>query len=140
MGAVFMAYLYLWVRIANLGLVEAILLIYMEVVVVTALAILFSTMASPILSALFTFCMYVLGHCTGGFALLATYVKSTGGKLACYAAQFLLPNLGFFDVKTEAVNGLPIPGTEVAMAVVYGVVYAAILLIVSVKIFGRKNF
>jgi ABC-type transport system involved in multi-copper enzyme maturation permease subunit len=140
MGAVFLAYLYGWVRVANVGLVEAILLIYMEVVVVTAMAILFSTMASPILSAIFTFCMYVLGHYMWYVSELAGYVKFRAAKVACYAAQFILPNLYFFDVKTDAVHERLIPAGDVILAVVYGVIYSAILLIVSVKVFERKNF
>jgi ABC-type transport system involved in multi-copper enzyme maturation permease subunit len=140
MGGVFLAYLYGWVRVANWGLVKAISLIYVEVVVVTALAIFFSTMASPILSAVFTFCMFILGHFVSGLALLATYLKSAAGKIACEAAQFILPNLYFFDVKMDAVHERPIPNMQVAEMVVYGVMYAAILLIVSVKIFDRKNF
>ncbi len=140
MGAVFLAYLYGWVRVGNMGLVKAIFLIYMELVLVTALAIFFSTMASPILSAVFTFCMYILGHCTAAFSLLATYVESSAGRAACYVAQFLLPNLYFFDVKLDAVHGRPIPALEVAQAAVYGVMYSAILLLIAVKIFDRKNF
>lgn len=140
MGVVFLVYLYCWVRVANMGLVKAIFLIYMELVLVTAMAIFFSTMASPILSAVFTFCMYVLGHCTSGFSLLATFLKSQSGKTACYIAQFLLPNLYFFDVKMDAVHCRPIPIEQVLEAVIYGVMYSAILLIVSVKIFDRKNF
>ena len=143
MGAVFLGYLYGWVRVANWGLVEAILLIYTEVVVVTALAIFFSTMASPILSAVFTFCMCVLGHFVWTFSLLATLARqgrSRAGEWVCTIVQFLLPNLYFFDVKMEAVHGLPIAAADVAWTMVYGATYAAVLLIASVAIFSRKNF
>jgi ABC-type transport system involved in multi-copper enzyme maturation permease subunit len=140
MGAVFLAYLYAWVHVANMGLVKAILLIYMEVVVVTALAIFFSTMASPILSAVFTFCIFVAGHFVSMLSVLAKFVESSAGKVACYVGQFILPNLYFFDVKLDAVHGRPIPVWEVIQATGYGIIYVAILLIISVKIFGRKNF
>ena len=57
----------------------AVLLIYMELMLITALALLFSSFSSPALSALLTFCVFIIGHFSGDLKSLA---NSLGGAAA----------------------------------------------------------
>jgi len=143
MGACFIGYLYLLQRYTSLGLVKALLMIYLELVLLTAVAIMFSTMASPILSAVFTFSTYMTGHFMDGFRMLserADKAGSTVGKFVCDFVYYILPNLGFFDAKREAVHAKPITLERIGLCLGYCIIYTAILLTISLLVFRRKNF
>src|SRR5688500_16408236 len=55
----------------------AILLIYIELMLLTAVALLFSSFSSPALSALLTFLTFVIGHFSADLKLLAVSLGST---------------------------------------------------------------
>ena len=52
----------------------------------------------------------------------------------------MLPNFASFDVKTQVVHGLPVGGLYVAMTLLYGVAYTAMLITAAVLIFSRRDF
>ena len=60
-----------------LTLWPAVLMIYMELMLITALALLFSSFSSPALSALLTFCIFIIGHFSADLKSLATSLGST---------------------------------------------------------------
>jgi len=136
-------FFYLSVRLMrgawSLDLGLAILLIYVEVMVVTGLALLFSTFASPTLSAVFTFLSYIAGHLSNDMKFFGEQSKNIFVNVASTGLYYVLPNLSKFDVKNEAVHGLAIPAGFFAYSIVYGLLYCAMLIIVSSFIFERKN-
>jgi len=153
MGGVFLGYVHLLGAGADLGLAKAVILIFGQVLIITAIAVFFSTITSPILGAVFTFCAYVVGCFSDGLALLATqfqvnatyatgsevWLLSAGGAL-CRVAYFLVPNLGYFDQKLAAARGLPVPWSLFFVAFCYGIVYSAIVMGFAAVLFRRKNF
>ena len=56
------------------------------------------------------------------------------------ALYYLLPNFAAFDVKSQVVHGVPVAGGYIAVTLLYGAVYAAMLLTASVFIFSRRDF
>ena len=52
---------------------------------------------------------------------------------------FVLPNLEHFNIRSRIVYDLGIPDGYIAGAVLYGVLYASLLLIFSILIFNRKD-
>ncbi len=136
-------FFYLSVRLMrgtwSLDLGLAILLIYVEVMVVTGLALLFSTFASPTLSAVFTFLSYAAGHLSNDLKFFGEQSENIFVKIATVGLYYVLPNLSKFNVKNEAVHGFAIPAGFYIYAIVYGLLYCAMLVIVSSFIFERKN-
>lgn len=122
------------------GITRAILLIFVELLLVTAIAILFSSFSTPILSSLFTVTFYVIGHLSWGLLLLADRMPSEISKVVCRVLYQLLPNLDLLDVKGLVVHGAPIPATQIVHATVYGVSYTLIVLALAVTIFRRRDF
>ena len=79
-------------------------------VLVTAVALFFSTFSSPMLSAAFTFGVYVAGQFNADLKNFDQIVKSRrrpGCRAGCY---YVLPDFAAFDVKTQVVHGLPVSG------------------------------
>ncbi|HEX8115808.1 MAG TPA: ABC transporter permease, partial [Pyrinomonadaceae bacterium] len=68
-------------------------LIYVELMIVVAVALLFSSFSSPALSALLTFFVFVIGHFSAELKGLSAAVGSTGARVLFAGLYYLLPNL-----------------------------------------------
>ena len=121
-------------------LLIAIGLIVAELLVVTAVALFFSTFSSPLLSALLTLACWVAGHFNADLRNFESVIDTPVIVYLARALYYLLPNLGPFDVKAEAVYGMPIAWTHVAYTLLYAAVYVSLLLVGAVAIFRRKDF
>jgi ABC-type transport system involved in multi-copper enzyme maturation permease subunit len=117
-----------------------IFLIFLELAIVTAVAIMFSCFSSPALSALLTFLVFVIGHLSSSLRDLAASLESKAAIYFFEAVYFLLPNLANYSFRTESANGLVPNGAMIGGGLLYAVVYIAILLTISISIFARRNF
>jgi ABC-type transport system involved in multi-copper enzyme maturation permease subunit len=122
------------------SLPAAILLIFVELAVVTAFALLFSSLTNPILAALATFAVYVMGHLVWSLRLLGTRLHSAAGRSLCEIVYWILPDLGRLDLKAEAVHGQPLAAGHLLAALAYGVGYAAVVLWLACLAFARRDF
>ncbi len=125
---------------ADPRLLLAVGLIFLELLLVTALAILFSSFSTPILSTLFTLSLYLVGHLSWSLRLLEEKVRSAPGKWVCLALYYVLPNLEVFNVKGEVVHGSPIPSSLPLWALIYLVGYGGVVLGAACVVFQRKDF
>ena len=118
----------------------AILLIFFELTILTAVAIMFSSFSTPALSALLTFFVFVIGHFSASLLDLANSMGSKTAVIFFTTIYYLLPNLSHFSLITETANGITAPLEMIGGAVLYAVVYDIILLTITVVIFSRRNF
>ncbi len=122
------------------GMLRAVLLIFMELLVVTAIALFFSTFSSPFLSAALTLGLWVIGHFNADLRNFEAVVDSPVAASLARALYYVLPNFAAFDIKTQVVYALPVPVSYLATTVLYGATYAALLLTAAVLIFARRDF
>jgi ABC-type transport system involved in multi-copper enzyme maturation permease subunit len=118
----------------------AIFLIYFELMIITAVALLFSSFSSPALSALLTFFVFIIGHFSADLKSLGTTSNSTVARLLFRALYYLLPNLNNFSLITPAAHGIRPSSSAFALAVGYMVVYVGVLLAAATLIFSHRNF
>jgi ABC-type transport system involved in multi-copper enzyme maturation permease subunit len=118
----------------------AILLIYVELMILTAVALLFSSFSSPALSALLTFFVFIIGHFSQDLKSLAASMGATGARWLFSAIYYLLPNFANYSYITEAGHGITPDARAVAIALVYALCYIAALLSAATLIFNRRNF
>lgn len=121
-------------------LLVAILLIFAELAIVTAIALLFSTFSSPLLATLLTLGLWVAGHFNADLRQFENVVGVPAVAAVARALYYLLPNLSPFDVKAEVVHGLPVTARHVGLTLAYAGVYGGILLTAAVAIFRRRDF
>ncbi len=122
------------------ALLKAIFLIFVELCLITAVALFLSTFSSPILSAVLTFGLYVVGHFNADLKNFEAVVNS---KTAAYLARtvyYVLPNLAPFDVKADLVHAQPVPWSYVAFTTGYGLVYIVMLVLAAMFVFSRRDF
>jgi ABC-type transport system involved in multi-copper enzyme maturation permease subunit len=125
--------------IADAALLWAVAMLFMQLLLVTALAILFSCLTNPIVSCILTLALYVIGHLLWSFDLLKARVGSVMMRRLCDLLYYLLPNLGNFDVKGRVVHGVPLPPGTVAWAAVYLLIYGSAVLLLACAVFERKE-
>jgi ABC-type transport system involved in multi-copper enzyme maturation permease subunit len=118
----------------------AVLLILAELLVVTAVAMFFSTFSSPLLSAFLTLCLWVAGHFNADLRNFEAVVDSAPVAWIARTAYYVLPNLAPFDVKAEAVYGIPVSPAHVGLTLLYALLYASVLLLGATAVFSRRDF
>src|SRR5205085_325218 len=83
----------------------AVALVYVELMILVAVALLFSSFSSPALSALLTFFVFVIGHFSADLKTLSATVGSGVARLVFAALYYLLPNLSNYAYITAASHG-----------------------------------
>jgi ABC-type transport system involved in multi-copper enzyme maturation permease subunit len=117
----------------------AILLIYVELIIITAVAMLFSSFSSPALASLLTFFVFVIGHFSADLKTLSQTVAGAPARWLFAVLYYLLPNLANYNQITVASHGLLPAGRLLLLAVNYGVIYVIVLLSITILIFNRRN-
>ena len=125
--------------IADRGILAAIALLFLQFLLITAIAVLFSCLSNPIISCILTLALYVVGHLLWSFDLLRARLASPWARALCGGLQRLLPDLSPFDVKGQVVHGLPLPPEHVGYALVYLVLYGGAVLALACAAFQRKE-
>jgi ABC-type transport system involved in multi-copper enzyme maturation permease subunit len=132
----------------SIALFKAVALAYIEVMVVAALAIFFSSFSSPYLSGVFTFGLFLAGRLSAEMRQAADSSSSPLLKEICHAALWVVPDLTTFSVSGGEVAGgyVSVHGGEFVSwpyllhAAGYGVLYVAALLLLAITIFSRRDF
>ena len=122
------------------ALLKAIALIFVELLLVTAIAIFFSTFSTPILSAAFTLGLVVVGHFSSDLRNFGDVVDSPAAASIARGLYWVLPNLAQLDVKNQVVHGQPVPLGYMVVTGGYAALYIATLLVAAAFIFSRRDF
>jgi len=129
-----------WHGSSSWPLVPAVLLILVELMIMTAYALLFSSLTNPILAAVWTFAVYVSGHLSWSLLLLKQKLPEGPSRFLCDLTYWLLPNLERLNIKAEAVHQIALPRGHVALAALYGASYSLVVLALACFAFERKDF
>lgn len=118
----------------------ALAMMWLELGLIGAVALLFAVFTGPFLSGMFTLGVFCIGHLTPGLKALG---RESGDAFIVALTQgvyYLFPNLDVFDFKTEALYRLPVSASGVGLALVYGVAYTGALLALAALLFKRRDF
>jgi ABC-type transport system involved in multi-copper enzyme maturation permease subunit len=118
----------------------AVFLIYLELMILTAVALMFSAFSSPALSALLTFFVFIIGHFSADLKALATSMGTTSARFFFGALYYILPNLSNYSFIAPAAYGQRPTALALVMALAYAIVYITILLAGATLVFNRRNF
>ncbi len=122
------------------NILAALVFIFLELCLVTAVAMLFSCFSTPILSSIFSLSFYVIGHLSWGLETLIKKMKPGIGKVSMQVVYTLLPDLENFNFKTEVVHHIPIPPQIFIYSAAYGVTYTLFVLAAAMLIFRKRDF
>jgi Cu-processing system permease protein len=126
---------------------KALVLIWVEVLVVAAIAAFFSSFASPILAGVFTFGIFAVGRVTPELRAAIETADSPVIRGVCRAALHVVPDLNLFQVSGTTLDGRPVSvhgefveWSYVAMAAGHGALYIGLFLVLAIVIFARRDF
>jgi len=122
------------------GLVTAIAMIYLELALVTAIAMFFSSFTTPYLSAMFTVALWIVGHLLSDLRAFGRYTDIAGLRQMLEGLYWTLPNLERLDFKSDASANVPISAARACMAAAYAGLYSLILMSGAVVLFQRRDF
>ncbi|MFH1024537.1 MAG: ABC transporter permease [Planctomycetota bacterium] len=127
-----------WRELAEGEILKGGLLAFVEVAVLAAAAVLFSTFASSAVTFLLTTAVFAFGH------LSAYATRHLAGREGIPAGLgrlvfAVLPDLEHFSAAPRVGAGMPVPGEEVALAALYGALFAGGLLILAGLLFERRE-
>ncbi len=140
MFSMFVVTLWLSGNAINVSLFQAVQLMLVEIILMTALAMFFSTFSSPTLSAIMTLGFYMIGHLTGDLKGIVEKTKDPATEGIMTALYYLCPNLEWLNIKGQAANGVAVSGEYQLAATAYGLLYATLLLVGACRIFERRDF
>lgn len=122
------------------GIFLAVGFTFLELLILTATAILFSTFSTPTLSAIYTLLVFVIGRLSADLMAFATQFGGPSLKATAVCLYYLLPNLARFNLSGPVVNALPMDSGALMLTVVYGLAYAAAVLSLAIAVFQRRDF
>ena len=122
------------------ALLKAVAMIMLQLMIVTAIALFFSTFSSPILAAGLTLGLYIVGHFNADLKNFDAIVDSRPLIYLARAFYYVLPNLAPLDVKAQVVHALPVPANFLLLNTAYAAAYIAALLTAASFIFLRRDF
>jgi len=121
------------------GIAQATYLAALELAVVTACAVLFSAVSTPVLSALYTTGLYLVGQWSYDLRELAGKFPPAAASL-CNMAANLVPNLPLFNMRTLAANAETASLAHLGIATLYAAVYCGCALALATAAFETRDF
>lgn len=139
MGTLFLAVLLFSPADLSARYLAAVYLIFLELMVITAAVLLFSTCVSPVLAAVFSLGTFVIGHLSES---IRSFGKVMGSDLQAKVADviyYLVPNLEIFNVRGAVVHGETVSMQHVMLGTLYAVCYSGLLVLLACAVFVRKE-
>ena len=140
MSAFFLSVLWYKGSEVTAGMLYAVALILMELMLVTAIAIFFSSFTTPYLAGMFTVALWIIGHLLADVRSFGLQQGAESVRPVTEALYWILPNLDRLDIKGPAAAGEAIELGRVFFASLYATLYSAALLTGSVLLFRRRDF
>lgn len=113
-----------------------------EMSLVVAVALFFSTVGVPVLAATYTAGLILAGNLAGDILNLAQSSEAAGDMASSgilHAVYYIIPDLADLSLRPEAANELSVPENFLWLGTLYGISYAAIALLASMWVFSRKK-
>ena len=120
----------------------ATLFLFLQLCLITAVAITLGVFTSSLIATSLTFAVYLMGNVTQDLVALGKLSKNPGMEHITQSLYLILPDLSRLDLKNDAVYGLqalPDPITLIANAG-YSLLYSFMLLAIAIIIFLRREF
>lgn len=140
MTIAFLAVLGLMLGRVEFGLLASVVLSLLQIGVVTAVAMLLTTVSTPILAALASLLFCVAGHFIGDIRIFGDQFVGPVARGAVGIVTLVLPDLENFNAKGELVYGDGVSAAYLGLCVAYAACYVVFTLLLSALLFERREF
>jgi ABC-type transport system involved in multi-copper enzyme maturation permease subunit len=143
MTAIYLAFLQLGnIPHPTTSIVIAAVFLFLQLSLITAVAITFGVFTSSLLAIALTFAVYLMGNITQDLVQLGRLSRNPVMEGVTQGLYLILPNLSRLDLKNDAVYGLQALPDPIALITNagYGLLYSVMLLAIAIFIFARREF
>jgi ABC-type transport system involved in multi-copper enzyme maturation permease subunit len=126
----------------TLNMFKGVWMIYCQMALLSAVAIFFSTFLSPLVNFFLTFSLFIVGNLSSFTMDLAKNTQNVLAKGFFTIVHYLVPNFGNFNYTNPLVQSNVQVKSEAILLTqntIYAVVYATVLLILSILAFDRRE-
>ncbi len=114
--------------------------LWLQLSLLTAVAIAFSVFTSSLLATLLTFGVFLMGSFSANLVALGVQSKNPAIEAFTRNLYLVLPDLARLDLKNQAVYG-KLPATDMLLGNAgYGLLYMVVLLMIASLIFSGREF
>jgi ABC-type transport system involved in multi-copper enzyme maturation permease subunit len=117
----------------------AIYFIVLQLMMMTALAMLFSTYSSPLMSSIFAFATFAIGTFSEDLRNFAAAAHGPA-KAIMTAVAYVVPNFSSLNVISQVAHGIPVQPGLVLHNTIYAISYTAVVIFCAAAIFENRNF
>lgn len=121
------------------AIAEAVYLACLELAVITSIAVMFSALSTPVLSALYTLGLFLAGQWCDDLRTFASRAPAALRTVLETIAN-LLPNLPLFNMRTLAAGGTLTSPAHLGVATLYAVLYCGCVLMLGAAAFESRDF
>ncbi|MFB2769911.1 ABC transporter permease [Pelatocladus sp. BLCC-F211] len=116
--------------------------LFLQLSLMTAVAITFGVFTSSLLATVLTFAVYLMGNISQDVLKLGRLGSKHGIETFTQALYLVLPDLSRLDVKNDAIYGLAaLPNSMTLISNIgYGLLYTLMLLAIAILIFSQREF
>ncbi len=136
----------LWLLVSVLGqaghalaILEAVYLAGLELSVITAIAVMFSALSTPVLSSLYTLGAFLAGQWCDDLRAFAAKAPGSLRTLLEVTAN-VVPNLTLFNMRALAAAGETTSLEHLGLATLYALLYSACVLALASAAFESRDF
>lgn len=122
------------------SILVTVIFIFIQLSLLTAVAILFGVFTSSLLATLFTFGIYLMGNLSRDLVNLGDLSDNPEIKKLMMGLYVVLPDLSRLDLKNDAVYGLLPSMDNLFTNLAYALLYTMLLLSITIAMFARREF
>jgi Cu-processing system permease protein len=122
------------------ALLQSLFLLYLELLVMTSCALLFSSFSTTILASIYTSGVWIIGHLAGDIRFFGGESDSVFIQKGSGILYRILPNLEALNARSHATYGIPLETGQFLWSSLYGLLYAGAFLGFACVIFEHRDF
>lgn len=141
MGIVFIGVLRWQEGMFSADMMKGVMMTFFQMMLLGAMAIFFSTFATPVVNFFLSFGIFMVGNLSTVTESLVNN-KNVATRVLANIVHFLIPNFGNFNIQNALIHPtVEIKNETVFMVqnIVYAVIYSAVLLILAILVFDRRE-
>lgn len=122
-------------------MVRGVFMTFFQMLLLAALTIFFSTFTTPIVNFFLSFGIFMVGNLSSVTDSLTTN-SSPIVRYMGLAIHYLLPNFGNFNIQNALIHPtaeITNPGEYLRNNIIYALIYSAVLLILAIIVFDRRE-
>lgn len=113
---------------------------YLELLIVIAVGLVFSSFTTPIMTVMFVLLVFIIGRFSSDIKLFAEHIKNPVVGYITDIIYIFVPHLDQLNLRSEAVYGGDISLNLIANLTGYTLLYCSSIIILAIVIFHKKEF